>query len=882
MAINLKQILITDSDNIKLDKVNYNFDQLVSNGGGPQGTQGPVGETGPQGITGTQGFQGLTGPKGDKGDTGVSGGQYWDSVTGNIIDGTFDTLYPIHDLNENTNAPNVVLGYESDDTEYAQVNNKSVLTLHRKNAFSSNLRFINEDDATGGFDWISQQIGNDTIVTAKFNTIGTSTFIQLANQFQFTAGGVNALQLTQNLLNINVDTIFKNAVTIEGNLKITSGNPDIDKVAVAADNDGTLIWKSVDELGGTAPIGTIISMLPSIFEDNTKFINTETYTITDPDNELLKISVGAGVGDYVGWYICNGKTWRNADGSISYDTVDLNSFSYTIEDNPDSDALSSQGLAEVTNNENIIIGGSDISMDANYVSNSYDISGTVFTTDVNIAEGTGTTFIIKRLPQIIYLGVEGLYWEDSGADQAPETTVTYLFEDQSNTNPAIDVNGARVDNSGSSGQIFATITTASGYYWNSVPTITTPPGYVIESAVLEGTYDTTLAVTVGYSSHPGSNTSIVFTYNSAAHILEQPTPRDIDFIFTDTSGNITNSPFTESINDTPGDVDAFVIEIPAPDGQQWSSAPTISGPSGYTFVTSLVTDVNGNETGCQVSTTYNPFPITGPINFTYASAGLLEAVPTTNITFSLTNSGGNGNIVIDLNSTILDTFAGQPGSTSNFGEATLVINASEGYVFTLSDYNEATLLMLGGSLTRSALKQPYQEGMTQIVWRWKENDWPTSNELVEISVAANSTPDAPVISYYGEAYSNYPLTDPADNPQGYLENEGTQTGYLFLRLINNNSLQLNATAYLTKNGSNTSLSVSGNSDDTFYSQSSITMNPGDVVDIRYWTISEENLQENNGYGNYQYENGEIYNYEIEFTSNPYDDPFESTILRKYV
>lgn len=687
MAINLKQILITDSDNIKLDKVNYNFDQLVSNGGGPQGAQGPVGETGPQGITGTQGFQGLTGPKGDQGDTGASGGQYWEKITGDIIDGTFDTLYPIHDNNENTNAPNVVLGYESDDSEYAQVNNKSVLTLHKKNAFISNLRFINEDDATGGFDWISKTTGNDTIVTAKFNNINSNTshkFIQLANQFQFTAGGVNALQLTQNLLNINIDTTFENDVTIEGNLKITTGTPDINKVAVAADNDGTLIWKSVDELGGTAPIGTIISMLPSIFEDNTKFINTETYTITDPDNELLKIRVGAGIGDYVGWYICNGKTWRNADGSISYDTVDLNSFSYTIEDNPDSISGNSQGLAEVTNNENNIVGGADTNMNAAYVSNSYDINGTVFTTDVNIAEGTGTTFVIKRLPQIIYLGVEDLYWEDAGGDQAPETTVTYLFEDQSTTNPAIDVNGARIDNSGSSGQIFATITAASGYYWNSVPTITTPPGYVIESAVLDGAYDTTLEVTVGYSSHPGSNTSIVFTYNSATHILEQPTPRDIDFIFTDTSGNITNSPFTESINDTPGNTDSFVIEIPAPDGQQWSSAPTISGPSGYTFATSLVTDVNGNETGCQVITTYDPFPFNGPINFTYASAGLLEAVPTTSMEFTTVSARISSNSFgtnID-GSSFPNTYIAQPGTSFNFNnDVTLTVFNPDNFEF---------------------------------------------------------------------------------------------------------------------------------------------------------------------------------------------------------
>lgn len=38
MAINLKQISLSDTNNIKLDKVNYNFDQLVANGG-PQGFQ---------------------------------------------------------------------------------------------------------------------------------------------------------------------------------------------------------------------------------------------------------------------------------------------------------------------------------------------------------------------------------------------------------------------------------------------------------------------------------------------------------------------------------------------------------------------------------------------------------------------------------------------------------------------------------------------------------------------------------------------------------------------------------------------------------------------------------------------------------------------------
>ena len=75
MALNLKQIFYTDSDQIKLDKVNYNFDQLITNGGGPQG---PVGVGGSQGAQGTMGFQGpigITGPRGFQGPEGAAAGR---------------------------------------------------------------------------------------------------------------------------------------------------------------------------------------------------------------------------------------------------------------------------------------------------------------------------------------------------------------------------------------------------------------------------------------------------------------------------------------------------------------------------------------------------------------------------------------------------------------------------------------------------------------------------------------------------------------------------------------------------------------------------------------------------------------------------------------
>lgn len=70
MAINIQEILHpSDSDNIKFEKINYNFDQLVVNGGGPAGPKGEIGNTGSTGLTGQQGVTGDKGSKGESGET---------------------------------------------------------------------------------------------------------------------------------------------------------------------------------------------------------------------------------------------------------------------------------------------------------------------------------------------------------------------------------------------------------------------------------------------------------------------------------------------------------------------------------------------------------------------------------------------------------------------------------------------------------------------------------------------------------------------------------------------------------------------------------------------------------------------------------------------
>jgi hypothetical protein len=78
MKLNTKQIFQDDSKNNVIDKVNYNFDQILSFGVGPDGHMGPKGATGIFGPAGKKGATGLSGPRGNKWDSG--GNQPYESV----------------------------------------------------------------------------------------------------------------------------------------------------------------------------------------------------------------------------------------------------------------------------------------------------------------------------------------------------------------------------------------------------------------------------------------------------------------------------------------------------------------------------------------------------------------------------------------------------------------------------------------------------------------------------------------------------------------------------------------------------------------------------------------------------------------------------------
>lgn len=82
MAIVIKEILASDTLSQVSDKINFNFDQLLINGGGPPGPFGPIGPIGPAGLRGSFWFDGSGAPSIIVGSE--EGDYYLDVVNGNV------------------------------------------------------------------------------------------------------------------------------------------------------------------------------------------------------------------------------------------------------------------------------------------------------------------------------------------------------------------------------------------------------------------------------------------------------------------------------------------------------------------------------------------------------------------------------------------------------------------------------------------------------------------------------------------------------------------------------------------------------------------------------------------------------------------------------
>jgi len=451
MTINLKQIWPLDTDNIKLDKINYNFDQLIANGGGPKGFTGPDGNTGAQGFQGALGFQGYRGTQGFQGPNASSSAIYWKVIaqdTSSEIN-VMATMFAKHPISPTPIYPAVIAaGYTKSDIPYNQpqqnINNPYQWVVNRSNS-NSNLRFTSIDvngnafDATMDISQLSGESFNSFKLNFGFIVPQTSQLNLQSGEHIIRNSGIaggDLLKVSNASGSINVDSLFAGNVIFNQKISIELSGANTDKVATSTGILGLINFKTVEQLGGSVKLGTIISILPSIFSDPTKFVCTQTIDTSDNPDVPIQIRMGAGIGDYKGWYVCNGKTWTDGTLSIEIQVPDLNSYSYQIISNPLSTDPESQGYINVNNDEIHLIGGADTLMSANWDDNNPGIYTTYLTNNLNDPEissnNSGTSFKIKKLPQIIYLRTEDLYWVDKGDGQAINSdysSLDYSVED---------------------------------------------------------------------------------------------------------------------------------------------------------------------------------------------------------------------------------------------------------------------------------------------------------------------------------------------------------------------------------------------------------------------------------------------------------------------
>ena len=288
MAINIKEIFENDSENQRIDKINYNFDQILANGGGPTGATGPQGDPGATGATGPQGAQGPIGPKGDTGD-------YTDFFVTDTLDPTLNQ-YSTVSIKRSLGATSLVLGDVS-ATGNGVINNYSGSSLKLiGDSFGGNVIRLTIDEAdTSYVDMNISDVAGDRILSFNPAATGSSdtSYEFKGTNIKLVSGGVDQVVLNE------IESQFNSGVSFNGPTKLPSG-ASAGKVLTSQDGNGTFGWGDP----GVVPIGTMVMVPGFVLNDNTKIDFTG-----NPAQFAVNDWIGKGINEWAGWYWCNGETW---------------------------------------------------------------------------------------------------------------------------------------------------------------------------------------------------------------------------------------------------------------------------------------------------------------------------------------------------------------------------------------------------------------------------------------------------------------------------------------------------------------------------------------------------------------------------------------------
>ena len=307
MAINIQEILHpSDSDSIKFEKINYNFDQILANGGGPAGPRGQKGDQGQVGSTGQKGEKGDIGNTGQKGESGATDSPWYKVEVDSNNDGRNEITILKPKIGTDLNMPIIWLGdpsFEEGLTD-GDIDTNSRLTIAKDIIYESYIKLQHNVNKTivltstesGAYSKFNFQNSFGSTNIEFGATTDKITFLANTSFFSATGAGVN------------LKSIGNNNIKLE-----TSGNGILD-VDINAEFKGYLRLPAGST--GERPVAPQYGMI----RYNTDLNIVEAYYNDNTWKELCT-DCGSPVGDSIG--ISGGDISANADGSPATDTISI-------------------------------------------------------------------------------------------------------------------------------------------------------------------------------------------------------------------------------------------------------------------------------------------------------------------------------------------------------------------------------------------------------------------------------------------------------------------------------------------------------------------------------------------------------------------------------
>ena len=333
MAINIQEILHpSDSDSIKFEKINYNFDQILANGGGPAGPKGQKGDQGQVGSTGQKGQKGEVGPTGEKGAAGSTDSPWYTVEVDTNNDGNNEVSILKPKVGTDLNMPIIWLGdsdFEEGLTD-GDIETNARLNIGRDGIFENYIKLRHHD--LGG-------ISKNLVLTST--VLDGYTRFNWQNAFGNTLieYGVNTdkITLVANSSSFNLSGNFVNINSLaDTNIKLSTLGSGILDVDINAEFKGYLRLPAGTT--GQRPIVPQIGMIR--FNTDLDIVEAYYNNSGTPEWRELCTDCGTPVGDSIG--IVGGDIVANADGSPASDTISISGGD--IDANADGSPFSSAGL----------------------------------------------------------------------------------------------------------------------------------------------------------------------------------------------------------------------------------------------------------------------------------------------------------------------------------------------------------------------------------------------------------------------------------------------------------------------------------------------------------------------------------------------------------